>query len=318
MRYGPTAVQIKDLLMSGVIGNVLSVDFCELLNTRHGADYFRRWHRNKANSGGLLVHKATHHFDAINWWLSDIPVGVFGMGYRKFYTPEQAVGYGLKHPAERCLNCPESGKCPFYFDLMMHAEYKALYFDNEQYDGYYRDRCVFSKDIDIEDSMELVVSYEGGTKLSYSLNAFAPLEGLSVAFNGSKGRLELKDMHEVDSRGTVKESVDVRGGDSTPGFIQAESTSIIVYPHFKQPYQVEPWTAEGSHGGADPQIVADLFGPAPAPDKYRKLSDQRAGAYSILVGIAGNISIERGELVRLADLVSDIGRPDFPHMPIDS
>ena len=52
--------------MSGVIGNVVSVDFHWLLDTRHGADYFRRWHRNKRNSGGLLVHKATHHFDLVN------------------------------------------------------------------------------------------------------------------------------------------------------------------------------------------------------------------------------------------------------------
>lgn len=29
----------------------------------------RRWHREKQNSGGLLVHKATHHFDLVNWWI---------------------------------------------------------------------------------------------------------------------------------------------------------------------------------------------------------------------------------------------------------
>ena len=72
-RYSPPRTQMKDLLMSGVIGESVSVDFHWVLDTRHGADYFRRWHRNKANSGGLLVHKATHHFDLINWWLSDVP-----------------------------------------------------------------------------------------------------------------------------------------------------------------------------------------------------------------------------------------------------
>ena len=59
--------------MSGVIGDVLSVDFHWMLDTHHGADYFRRWHRNKQNSGGLMVHKATHHFDLVNWWLSSVP-----------------------------------------------------------------------------------------------------------------------------------------------------------------------------------------------------------------------------------------------------
>jgi|EP01046_Picozoa_sp_COSAG06_P080636 predicted dehydrogenase len=45
------------------IGEIKSVHFEWLLDTIHGADYFRRWHRNKNNSGGLMVHKATHHFD---------------------------------------------------------------------------------------------------------------------------------------------------------------------------------------------------------------------------------------------------------------
>ena len=51
-RYSPPRTQVKDLLMSGVIGDVLSLDFHWMLDIRHGADYYRRWHRNKANSDG--------------------------------------------------------------------------------------------------------------------------------------------------------------------------------------------------------------------------------------------------------------------------
>jgi predicted dehydrogenase len=60
-RYSPTYTKYRQLLMQGVIGRPLAVDFAWLLDTSHGADYFRRWHREKQNSGGLLVHKATHH-----------------------------------------------------------------------------------------------------------------------------------------------------------------------------------------------------------------------------------------------------------------
>ena len=56
-RYSPPRTQVKDLLMSGAIGDILSVDFQWMLDTYHGADYFRRWHRNKANSGGLLADR---------------------------------------------------------------------------------------------------------------------------------------------------------------------------------------------------------------------------------------------------------------------
>ena len=57
-RYNPVHERVRELLAGGEIGEIGSVHFEWLLDVRHGADYFRRWHRDKANSGGLLVHKA--------------------------------------------------------------------------------------------------------------------------------------------------------------------------------------------------------------------------------------------------------------------
>src|SRR5436190_2201522 len=102
-RYSPPRSQVKELLMSGEIGEVLSVDFHWMLNTHHGADYFRRWHAHKKNSGGLMVHKASHHFDLVNWWLGAMPVTVFATGKHEFYTPAMAKRFGLSGPHERCL-----------------------------------------------------------------------------------------------------------------------------------------------------------------------------------------------------------------------
>ena len=163
-RYSPPRTQIKDMLISGVIGDVLSVDFHWLLDVSHGADYFRRWHRNKVNSGGLLVHKATHHFDLVNWWLGTVPRTVYASGQRRFYLPETAERYGLTNRGERCHACPESHRCKFFLDLAKYPKTKALYLDCESYDGYFRDRCVFSPDIDIEDCMNVVVDYESGAR----------------------------------------------------------------------------------------------------------------------------------------------------------
>ncbi|MBJ8193096.1 Gfo/Idh/MocA family oxidoreductase, partial [Bacillus cereus] len=76
-RYAPHNTKIRELIMDGTLGEVLSVNFEWLLNTQHGADYFRRWHRDKRNSGGLLVHKSTHHFDLMNFWLGSKPETVY-------------------------------------------------------------------------------------------------------------------------------------------------------------------------------------------------------------------------------------------------
>jgi predicted dehydrogenase len=291
--------------MSGVIGDVQSVDFHWLLDIHHGADYFRRWHRNKSNSGGLMVHKATHHFDLVNWWLSTVPKSVFASGSRKFYTPQTAERYGLHRRSERCLDCPEAGRCPFYLDLRSISGLKDLYLRNESYDGYFRDQCVFSDRIDIEDSMNLVVNYESGTSMSYSLNAFMPWEGYIVAFNGSRGRLEHKCM----------ETVYISGDGSVPGALQSDGTTIRVYPHFEAAFEVPVWGAEGGHGGGDALMLKDIFQPEAAADKYLRAADQRAGAYSILTGIAANRSLASGQLVQVSDLVQRVGSPSTTVMP---
>ncbi|MGH9753989.1 MAG: Gfo/Idh/MocA family protein [Blastocatellia bacterium] len=75
-RYSAIAEKAKEILASGAIGPVTGVDFHWYLDVQHGADYFRRWHAYKESSGSLWAHKATHHFDLINWALEADPVEV--------------------------------------------------------------------------------------------------------------------------------------------------------------------------------------------------------------------------------------------------
>lgn len=304
-RYSPPRTQVKDLLMSGVIGDILSVDFHWMLDTHHGADYFRRWHGNKVNSGGLMVHKATHHFDLVNWWLSAVPAGVMAMGKKEFYTPQMARRLGLDSHHERCLTCPEKSKCTFYLDLNRSQGLKTLYLDHEKHDGYFRDRCVFRPEIDIEDTMNVMVRYHNGVTLSYSLNAFNAWEGYTVVFNGTKGRLEHK----------AEENVYINGDGSVPGALKGDGTYIRIYPLRAPAYQVDMWEAKGGHGGGDTLLLEELFLPEKKQDKYLRAADQRSGAYSMLVGAAANRSMKSGKLVEISDLVPRIPMPDYPRMP---
>ena len=304
-RYSPPNTQIKDLLMSGVIGEVRSVDFHWLLNTTHGADYFRRWHRHKANSGGLQVHKATHHFDLINWWLSSVPTQIYAVGGLNFYTPKTAERFGLNKRAERCLECPEAARCPFYFDARAYPDIVKLYLNNEAHDGYHRDNCVFGATIDIEDTLHVIAEYRNKVQMSYSLHAFMPWEGYTVAFNVSCGRME----H------TCRETTYINGDGQIPGELLRDGTQTRVIPHFQLGYDVPIWRGEGGHGGGDPRMLDDLFNPNPQHDKYMRAADQRAGAYSILTGIGASRSMEWGRPVRIDELVRGLNDPDYPAMP---
>ncbi len=292
-RYSPPRSQIRELIAAGEIGEILSVDFAWLLDTQHGADYFRRWHRKRENSGSLLVHKSTHHFDLVNWWLGDIPEEVFAHGSRKFYTPQTARKRGLAGHSIRCLTCKHKRKCPFYLNLRTNEKLSELYLKNEKYDGYFRDRCVFNSDIDIWDNMSVSVKYKRGTLLNYMLHTYSPYEGYKIAFNGSRGRIE----HHACERTYIN------GDGTVPGELDGKNTSITLIKEFSKPKSLKVRTGRGGHGGGDVVMLRDIFKPNPPADPLNRKASQRDGAYSILVGIAAAKSIDSGRAVKIAPLI---------------
>ena len=120
-RYSPRNSALKELIKNGSIGTPLSVTFEWVLDTAHGADYFRRWHRDKDNSGGLLIHKASHHFDLVNWWLADAPSpGVRPRRACEFYGAENAAARGLPSPAGS--RHPRGQRSPLELDLHRRSQ----------------------------------------------------------------------------------------------------------------------------------------------------------------------------------------------------
>ena len=272
-RFFPFYVRIKEMLKSGVIGDVLSVHFEWLLDCSHGADYFRRWHRERKNSGSLIIHKSTHHFDLVNWFLEQEPVKVNAFGQRKFYGPTR------EERSERCLTCPYQNKCEFYVDIN-NAEggnQRRMYLECEDVDGYFRDKCVFSEEIDIEDTMSVNVLYDKGTVMSYSLTAHSPYECMKIVFNGTNGRLEADTAFGKDNMRIYNR--------------QGEEFN---YNHYnKKPLP-------GGHGGSDTALRNNLFRGFDS-DPLHQMADTRAGAMSIGIGIAANKSMAEDRAVYLSE-----------------
>ncbi len=281
-RYAPHHSKVRELLMSGTIGDVFSVHFEWLLNTEHGADYFRRWHREKRNSGGLLVHKSTHHFDLMNFWLGSYPERVYAEGALRFYGRENAEKRGVSSFYPRAQGYAAAKDDPFALHMEESAQLKALYLDAEHEDSYFRDQSVFSDGITIEDTLSVLVKYQNQTQMTYSLNAYLPQEGLNVVFNGSRGRLEMK----------LVENSYVNGGGLREAEGSLDRCDITVYPMFAAPWKADFTLGEGGHGGGDNAMLADLFG-EPGDDPLQRAADHRAGAMSILTGIAGNLSMQQ-------------------------
>lgn len=300
-RYSPRNSALRQVIQDGTIGDVTSIDFSWMLDTNHGADYFRRWHREKEHSGGLLVHKSSHHFDLVNWWIRSQPRRVYASGALRFYGAENAARRGL---GERPARGTHDGGDLFELDLRTDPRLSALYLAAEQHDGYHRDLDVFSEGITIEDNLALVVDYTSGATLSYSLNAHAPWEGYRVAVNGTRGRVEL----EVVERGAVlageglHPSLDpsLSGGDGTTD-LRPEGERLLVQHHWEAAYEVPIGGGDGGHGGGDDLLLRDVF-EGPGDDPLGRPADWSDGIRSIAVGIAGNRSLATGLPVRVAEL----------------
>jgi predicted dehydrogenase len=277
-RHAREAKKVKALLMEGAIGDVVSVDFHEYLDTSHGADYFRRWHRFREHSGTLLCHKASHHFDLANWWLASEPLEVSATGDLRFYGKAHAFR------GTNCRPCPHKARCPFAWDVTKDPTNVTLYVECESEDGYLRDGCVFDERIDIFDTMSVRIRYASQAVVTYTASTYLPFEGQSVSFNGTRGRLDYFDM----------------GGG---GF---ERRELRLTRQFGRSEVVTDLPAEraGGHGGADGSLHDLLFRNDPADDPLELRADVRAGALASLVGIAARHSVDKGGVpVALADLV---------------
>ncbi len=300
-RYAPIASTVREQLIAGVVGRPLHVNFQWVLDTFHGADYFRRWHREKDKSGGLLVHKATHHFDLINWWIDVYPAEVYAMGDLLFYGRENAEKRGEHYGYARYTGAQEAGQDPFALRLDANPTLKALYLDAEAESGYVRDRNVFGDNITVEDTMSVTARYTNGALLTYSLLAYSPWEGYRVAITGDKGRLEVELVEQVGKQfvaGAEETLANEREAEAEFG-----GKHIRIFPHFGRPYSVEIPEATGGHGGGDSVMLEQIFAPDPPHDPLGRAASHIDGAASILLGIAANQSIATGDLVRVHDLL---------------
>ncbi len=298
-RYAPIATKVRELIINGVIGRPRAVDFEWVLDTRHGADYFRRWHREKDKSGGLLVHKATHHFDLINWWIGSYPKRVFAMGDLQFYGRKNAEERGEHYDYDRYTGVEAAANDPFALRLDENPSLAGLYLEAEKDSGYLRDRNVFGDNISAEDTMSVTARYRNGAILTYSLIAFCPWEGYRTAITGDKGRIEVELIESVGRTFVAGQEESL----AEEAEVLTRGKHVWVFPMHGKPYNVEIPEGVGGHGGGDRVMLEQIFHPNPPEDPFHRAASHIDGASSILMGIAANRSIATGQAVEVDELL---------------
>jgi predicted dehydrogenase len=296
-RYGILFSAVKEQLAKNPIGKITSVDFHWYLNTFHGADYFRRWHGERNRSGTLLCHKASHHFDLLNWFIDSDPVQVSAYGDLEHY------GRNHKFRGANCRNCAYTSQCKFYFDILKDKQLTELYVENEKYDGYIRDNCLWRNNIDIFDKMAVQIKYANNVQVSYSLTTYSPYEGWRIAFNGTEGRLEAWE--GIPWR--TKEKIDQAGLHTTEMAQnkqdEANYDEIFIMNNFNPDYQmIKVKTTDTGHGGGDQRLQDRIFRDPNMDDPYKHSAGVRDGIMSAMIGIAARKSIDENRIVRIEEL----------------
>ncbi|MBC7948805.1 MAG: Gfo/Idh/MocA family oxidoreductase [Chitinophagaceae bacterium] len=296
-RHSVHAMQIKELLAQDRVGKVTSVDFNWYLNVHHGSDYFRRWHGRMAKGGSLWVHKATHHFDLLNWWLNSEPVEVSAYGKLEHY------GHNNSFRGTKCRGCQYKDECKFFWDITKNDNLVNLYVNNEKHDGYIRDGCVWSKEIDIYDKMSAQIVYANGVTANYSLTTYSPYEGWQIAFNGLKGRLETWEdipyLQKTPDDQSKRHAIEMSNADDA---IPGEGREIVVMDNFAKNYEVYTTPKiRGGHGGGDIRMQRRMFVDT-NDNPHNVMAGTREGAMSILIGIAARKSIALKRPVKISEL----------------
>ena len=287
-RYVAAIEKVRDILRSGRLGEPVFMQFDEALDRCHGADYFRRWHREKQNSGTLLIHKASHHFDVLNWWAGSTPEWVSAQGALRFY----GANGPFRHA--RCRDCPHAERCEFHSDVFAVERHRQLYLEAESGDGYMRDGCVFDAGIDIYDQMGVLIRYANGIQVSYTLTAYSPYESQRVVIEGTKGRLEYFTGYNtgwvVDSR-------------PLPGVEEIANESLRLFIPGEGIEDVAVTRPSGGHGGADPRLRQDFFARAWDAEPNEQMASLDEAIQAVLLGVAAGDSIATGQPVRVQGLL---------------
>ena len=295
-RWSPYMTKIKELLHNGAIGQLTSVDFHWYLNTYHGASYFRRWHGQMDSGGSLWVHKATHHFDLLNWWIDSDPAEVFAYGDLEHY------GKNGPFRGENCRSCAHKADCKFHWDITSSERNMKLYVENEKYDGYVRDNCLFRNEIDIYDKMSANIKYANNVVVNYSLTTYSPYEGWKIAFNGMDGRIEAwLDIPYYENINMSQAELHAAEMDQSKNKDEV-SKPIIVHKNWNEHETQNVSYNRRGHGGGDNRLQDKIFVNPDNPDPLKHAAGIRDGAMSILIGVAARRSIEQEKPIKIKDL----------------
>lgn len=298
LRYTPFYGRLKQLLMDGTIGQVLSIDQVEGVGHLHYAHSYVRgnWHVEE-DSAPMLLAKCCHDLDIIQWLMDKKCTRVQSFGTLTHFTAENAP----EGAPQSCVDgdCPHRAECPY--DCLRHyyenkknerraiiatgisKEYEPT--DEEVLEALRKTNygtCAYHSNNNVVDHQVVSMEFENGAVATLNMNAFNK-GGRYTRIYGTKGEIyaHMKDQQikvfTFDGRGEWM--VDVRKVDET---------------------------IRGGHGGGDQGIIGEMYDYF--MDQYTgfRAADINVSVDNHLIGFAAEKARHDGTVVDVQKFMTEV------------
>ena len=198
LRYTPYYRKLKEIIDSGVLGKIYSIQACEGVGFWHMAHSFVRgnW-RNSDETSPMILQKCCHDMDIFLWLTGKHCKSVSSFGHLSHFRKECAPEGAHEHCTEEC---PAYKDCPYSIERYLHHAKEGNFgwpldvvSPETNYDGFRRDllagpysRCVYHCDNNVVDHQVVNIRFEDDLTLSFSMSAFDQ-RGRNTAVMGTKG-----------------------------------------------------------------------------------------------------------------------------------
>ncbi|VAW37510.1 Oxidoreductase family protein [hydrothermal vent metagenome] len=284
LRYTPFFTILHDILASGRIGDIVSVEHRENVTFWHMAHSFVRgnW-RNEAESSPMILAKCCHDLDILYWNMGSRAKRLHSFGSLKHYRPENAP----PGATARCTDdCPVAEECPFdarplYLNMnndtfLVRALTHDLSLEGRQHaleTGPYG-RCVYYCDNDVVDNQTVSMEFESGATVTLIMHGHSHEEGRTMRYDGTRATL--------------------RGKFTFGGY------HIAIHDHKSGRIEkIDIPLADSGHGGGDAGIMRNFVGAIRGDEKA--MTTARESLESHLMAFAAEESRHNGTVVDMVD-----------------
>ena len=204
LRYTPFYGKLKELIMAGTIGDVVSIDQVEAVGHLHFSHSFVRgnWHV-EAEGTPMVLAKTCHDLDIIQWLIDKPCKKVSSFGSLTHFTEENAPEGAPKSCVDG--DCPARATCPYdcirhYYDWKENRRRMIITTgiskgieptDEEVMEALRKTNygtCAYRSDNDMVDHQVVAMEFEGGATATLNVNAFNK-GGRFTRIYGTKGEI---------------------------------------------------------------------------------------------------------------------------------